>query len=83
MAVATNTRQTGSGVLDQTEKTGAENIHSRVEVKSVPIARVSNPTTYHREILMSNTKSFHILKNNLSSTEQSRLYRLLPQVLSR
>ena len=38
------TNRQGRGVLNKTEKTGAENIHSRVEVEGVPRARFSNPT---------------------------------------
>ena len=40
------TNRQGRDVLDYTEKTGAKNIHSRVvEVESVPIVKVGNPTT--------------------------------------
>ena len=38
------TNRQGRGVLDQTEKTGADNIRSRVEVESITIARVGKPT---------------------------------------
>ena len=45
VAVATNARQTGRvGAFWTRQKTGAENIHTGVEVESAPIARVGSPT---------------------------------------
>ena len=59
------TNRQGRGVLNSTEKIGAENITPRIEVESVPIARVGNPTTWHRKILISNTQPFHILNKQV------------------
>ena len=61
------TNRQGRGVLDKTEKAGAQNIHSRVEVEGVPSPSFSSPTAWHKRILMGVTYLSISLTNNLNS----------------
>ena len=68
VAVATNARQTAEqGRLGLDGENRAENIHSRVKIEGVSSARFSNPTPWHRRILMSITYLSISLTNNLNS----------------